>query len=137
MVCRSFDVGAAAVVQRQAYHTFAEDVDIQLGDLQTQGPGQGDPFSKISSAVRVACDQVQAQFFGFFDQRVAGQRSADRADYGVGFGVFGVGFSRSSAEKPVCGKTVMVLPSLLSGLPTKILARAAIEVSWISVQPRI
>ena len=42
--------------------------------------------------MRVACDQVQAQFFGFFDQRVAGQRSADRADYGVGFGVFGVGF---------------------------------------------
>ena len=39
--------------------------------------------------------------------------------------------------EPVCGKTVMVLPSLLSGLPTKILARAAIEVSWISVQPRI
>ena len=54
--------------------------------------------------MRVACDQVQAQFFGFFDQRVAGQRSADRADYGVGFGVFGVGFFQVSAENRYAGK---------------------------------
>lgn len=39
----------------------------------------------------VACDQVQAQLFGFSDQRVAWQRPADRADYGIGLGIFGIG----------------------------------------------
>lgn len=62
------------------------------GICRRRAQASGIPFSKISSSVGVTRDQVQPQFFGFFDQWVARQWAADSADYGVGFGVFGVGF---------------------------------------------
>lgn len=92
------------------HHTFAEDVDIQLGDLRHLRPrARGFRFQDLQR-VRVACDQVQP-VLRLFDQRVAGQRSVDRADYGVGFGVFWRRLFKVLGRENRYGKTVMVCPA--------------------------
>lgn len=84
------------------YHNVCGRCGYPARGLQTQARA-GDSLKISIGAVRYR-DQVQPAL-SLFDQRVAfGQRVHDRADYGVGSGVFGVGFFKVPPRNRYGGK---------------------------------